>query len=279
MIMERMFRYLLLVLLGYNTQPANIRAEKNAALNAEFSKARDIAFDTSYKVIHVLVALCDNKYQGIVRVPAKIGNGQDPNNNLYWGCAGGVRTYFRNSKNWEFIKKYSIDSVRLERAVFKHKNSNYYLVADAYDGRYIRNCTIDFLKSCSGQVKDSLHLANKTLGINGNAALLAYIGHNGLMDFRLTEQFSKVDNKKRDAIMLACISRNYFSSHLKITGATPVLWSTGLMSPEAYTLHDALESYVRNESAENIRNKAASAYSRYQHCSLKASRNLLVSGF
>jgi hypothetical protein len=128
-------------------------------------------------------------------------------------------------------------------------------------------------------VKDSLHLTNKTLGINGNAALLAYIGHNGLMDFRLTEQFSKVDNKKRDAIMLACISKNYFSSHLKISGATPLLWSTGLMSPEAYTLHDALEGYIRKEPTENIRSKAASAYSRYQHCSLKASRNLLVSGF
>src|SRR5688572_22804615 len=30
------------------------------------------------QVIHIFVALCDNKYQGIVPVPAKIGNGQDP---------------------------------------------------------------------------------------------------------------------------------------------------------------------------------------------------------
>ncbi|WP_176700834.1 hypothetical protein [Gilliamella sp. Fer4-1] len=37
------------------------------------------------KVIHVLVALCDNKYQKIVPVPKAIGNGQDPKSNLYWG--------------------------------------------------------------------------------------------------------------------------------------------------------------------------------------------------
>ena len=38
-------------------------------------------YDTTTKTIHVFVALCDNKYQGIVPVPPKIGNGQDLNNN------------------------------------------------------------------------------------------------------------------------------------------------------------------------------------------------------
>ncbi len=42
-------------------------------------------FDQSTKTIHVLVALCDNTYQGIVPVPEKIGNGQNPDQNLYWG--------------------------------------------------------------------------------------------------------------------------------------------------------------------------------------------------
>src|SRR5215510_12584294 len=60
--------------------------------------------DTAYKTIHVYVALCDNKYQGIVPVPAKIGNGQDPDNNLYWGCAFGVRTFFKKSSDWKLIQ-------------------------------------------------------------------------------------------------------------------------------------------------------------------------------
>jgi hypothetical protein len=30
------------------------------------------------RTIHVLVALCDNAHQGIVKVPAGIGNGQPP---------------------------------------------------------------------------------------------------------------------------------------------------------------------------------------------------------
>src|SRR5207249_4829544 len=40
----------------------------------------------SAKVIHVVVALCDNQYQGIVPVPALIGNGDNPAKNLYWGA-------------------------------------------------------------------------------------------------------------------------------------------------------------------------------------------------
>jgi hypothetical protein len=55
--------------------------------------------------IHVLVALCDNKYQGIVKVPARIGNGQDPANNLYWGCGYGVKTFLKKQADWQFIQQ------------------------------------------------------------------------------------------------------------------------------------------------------------------------------
>ena len=235
--------------------------------------------DTLQKVIHVFVALCDNKYQGIVPVPAKIGNGQDPDNNLYWGCAFGIRSYFKNSKNWKLLKKYPIDSMKLERLIFKHTTADYYLVADAYNGKYIKQCTIDFLRSCAGIHKENLSVNNKSIGISGNAALISYIGHDGLMDFELNEKFENADNLTRKTIILACISKKYFAPYLSATKANPLLWSTGLMSPEAYTLHDALESYIKNEPGTNIRNSAAKAYSKYQKCSENASRKLLVSGY
>lgn len=52
-------------------------------------------FAQSQQTIHVMVALCDNQYQGIVKVPKGIGNGQDPNSNLYWGCGYGIRTFLK----------------------------------------------------------------------------------------------------------------------------------------------------------------------------------------
>lgn len=55
------------------------------------------------RVVHVFVALADNKYQGIIPVPAQLGNGSDPGRNLYWGAAYGVRTFFKGSSDWELI--------------------------------------------------------------------------------------------------------------------------------------------------------------------------------
>ena len=169
--------------------------------------------------------------------------------------------------------------MKLERLIFKHKTHNYYLVADAYNGKYIKESTIDFFESCSGKIKNVVNINGVSLGIYGNAKLLSYIGHDGLMDFSLPQSFISTDNISRDAIMLACYSKRYFSAPLLPTKARPLVWSTHLMSPEAYTLHDALESYVNNQSPENIRTSAAKAYARYQKCSEKAARGLLVTGY
>lgn len=231
------------------------------------------------KVIHVFVALCDNTYQGIVPVPPAIGNGQDPGNNLYWGCAHGVRTFFKKSKEWKLLAAQQVNETVLERLVFKHTTKNAYLIADAYDGQHIRQCTQDFLNSSCGNKKDTLRIAGETLGIGGNAALLAYIGHDGLMDFQLTETYANTDNRKRDVIVLACRSKPFFSPHLKAADVNPLLWTTNLMCPEAYTLHDALTGYVNGETGESIREKAAAAYALYQKCSLKAAKGLLVTGW
>lgn len=244
--------------------------------NSPLPPSTVVKYDTTVKTIHVLVALCDNKYQRIVPVPSKIGNGQDPDNNLYWGCAFGVKTFFKNSSQWKLIKQAKGNNVLMERLVFKNKTSNYYLVADAYNGQFIKDATIDFLNYCSGSKKDTLQLAGKAIGIGGNASLMAYIGHDGLMDFSIAERFSSKDDKKRDAIMLACISKKYFAPHLQPTKATPILWSTSLMSPEAYTLHDALEAYI---VGTDVQTAGAKAYSKYQKCSMKAAKHLLVSGW
>jgi len=236
-------------------------------------------FNSSIKTIHIFVALCDNKYQGIVPVPVKIGNGQDPNNNLYWGCGFGIRTYFKKSKDWKLVKTQKIDSTILERLIFKHTTKNCYLVADAYNGKYIEKCTQEFLKSSAGIVKDTLQIDNKAIGIAGNAKLIAYIGHDGLMDFKLTDSFQNSDKEKRDVIILACYSKRFFSPHLQSANVNPMVWTTGLMCPEAYTVHDAITGYLNNETTEQIRSRVALAYAKYQKCSSKAARNLLVTGW
>jgi hypothetical protein len=234
----------------------------------------------SQKVIHVFVALCDNRYQGIVKVPALIGNGQDPANNLYWGASFGIKTFFKRSAEWDLIKSEKIDSIILERLIFKNKKNNYYLVADAFNGKYIDKCITSYLRCCAYKNKQSLNINNCVLRIGGDAQLIAYIGHDGLMDFQLNESFENTDKfSGKDCIVLACVSKTFFHKFLKEAKANPLIWTTGLMCPEAYTLHDAITGYMNNETAEEIRTRAAKAYSKYQKCSEQAAKKLLVSGW
>ena len=232
------------------------------------------------KTIHVFVALCDNKYQGIVPVPGKIGNGQNAANNLYWGAAFGVKTFFSKSNEWKLVETKKDPSEHIpERLLFKHKTQNIYLLADAYDGEFIKQTTIDFLLACSGNGITTVKNNGTEIPFGGAADILAYVGHDGLMDFSVPNEFEKQNDESRKAIMLACISKKYFLPYLKNTGADPLLWSTGLMAPEAYILHDALNKWIESGDASQTRNAAAAAYSKYQKCSLQAAKNLLVTGW
>lgn len=234
----------------------------------------------SQRTIHVFVALCDNVNQGIVPVPKNLGNGQNPRTNLYWGALYGVKTHFKRSKDWTYIKSLkSNNSKILERVLFKHKTSNTYLLADAYDGKFIKNTTIDFLEATAGNNSEMIKHNNIDLNFGGNSNLLSYVGHDGLMEFNVKGNFKPKNKIKRDAIILACISKDYFKQYLKTTKANPLVWTTGLMAPEAYTLKWAIDGWIKKESDLQIRERAAKAYNHYQKCGLQGAKRLLVTGF
>ncbi len=242
------------------------------------------AQEQELRIVHVFVALCDNESQGIVPVSATLGNGDDPVNNLYWGALYGVKTWFGKDTQWELISCVPGPTPKvLERCVFKHRRFNVCLIADAYRGSEIKQTHLDFLDEAAGENNESLIKSlpqDLRAGVTAkNVKMSVYIGHNGLMDFTIAEYPNAKAGNDRDAIILACISRKYFTEALQMGGARPLIWTSGLMAPEAYTLAAALEGWVRNESAEQIRTRAAEAYNKYQKCGLSAAKRLLVSGF
>ncbi len=232
------------------------------------------------RVAHVIVALCDNEHQGIVKVPAGIGNGQNARTNLYWGAGYGVKTHFDRAAEW---KRVPCEAPReahiLDRAIWKHRDSAVYVVAEAYDGRSIREATVDLLRYASGAGPREITAGGSRIRAGGSANLVAYAGHDGLMDFSLEERFAGPPRNPRQAIILACISQRYFAEHLRSTGAAPLLWTTGLMAPEAYTLRAALAGWVLREGPDAIRERAAQAYHAYQKCGINGARRLLVAGW
>jgi hypothetical protein len=211
------------------------------------------------RVVHVFVALADNQHQGIVPVSSRLGNGQDAASNLYWGAAFGVKTFFKASSAWRLLKCSTSQQPPLpERCVFRHQSPEVILVADAF-----RDAVSDFVSSAAGLREETLSLTleheNRSLPVAGGADLLAYIGHDAFMDFQIPRVAGKTGGHKREFVILACASKPYFGPYMRDTQSEPLLWTTGLMAPEAYTLQAALEGWTLSENNESIRQGAASA--------------------
>jgi hypothetical protein len=215
--------------------------------------------------IQVFVALADNHSQGIVPVPAKIGNGDDAAHNLYWGCDEALPAVFKASGEWKAAPAApSANPAVLQRAVFTHKSGNWELTADAYRGSAIRECINDFFAALASD--------------DPNLPLVAYIGHDGLMDFALPAAATARRGPGREAIVLCCTSSVYFGPHLAAVNSRPVLLTTQLMYPGGFVLRAALDGWVAKESPEQIRQRAAAAYARNQKISVKAAAGVFTTG-
>jgi hypothetical protein len=100
-----------------------------------------------------------------------------------------------------------------------------------------------------------------------------------MMDYDIKVEYKTEIENKTDFIILACYSKHYFSLKIKGTKANPILWTTHLMAPEAYTLKAAINGWILNESGQEIAERAAQSYNKYQKCGINGSRNLFTTGF
>jgi hypothetical protein len=217
--------------------------------------------------IHVFVALADNKSQGIAPVPEKIGNGDDAERNLYWGCSEALKPIFKASGDWKLVKtEPGSKAAIIERVTFTHKSGKWQVLADAYRGTSIRECTGDFFKALGGP--DTVE----------QLPLVAYIGHDGLMEFTPPEDSIAKKGPGRGAIVLCCSSRDFFGPHLETVNAKPILTTTQLMYPGGFILRAALDGWMRGETNEQVRQRAAVAYARNQGISVKAAAGVFAAG-
>lgn len=206
------------------------------------------------KKVAVFVALCDNATQGIIPVPAKIGDGNKPEANLYWGCSDGFSGCFRASKAWKLQRKEVPEDKRIfERLVYLHESGAVEVTAEAWRGSEIKACLTAF----------------ETALVSGDHDLCAYIGHNVLMDGEVPP-LEKKSAKPTGGIVLCCISERYFKERLMNLGAKPVLLTTQLMYPGAFLLRDGLPVWAKGRPETEIRQAAATAYAKNQKISTKA---------
>jgi hypothetical protein len=237
-------------------------------------------------VVHVVAVLCDNVHQGIVPVPESLGNGQDPRTNLYWGAMYGIKTHFVRNAGWVGVDiEPPSDGHVLERTVFSavigrdDAQVPVHVVADAWDGAHMEDALRAFFRLCAGGGAETVVVPggsdSREIGAGGAAHLVAFVGHNGLMEYAVQPSVpDSAEVSARSALVLACASKNYFLPHLRSMGAHPLMLTTGLMAPEAYTLDSAIRAWVETGNTDAVLEAAAEAYDRYQQCGLRGARNL-----
>ncbi len=213
------------------------------------------------KRIAVFVGLCDNATQGIVKVGEKIGDGNKPDANLYWGCTDGLKSCFKASRAWKLEKseKETGDERILERLTFRHVAGKAVLVAEAWRGSNLKEC----YEACEKAM------------LSGENDLVAFIGHNVLMDVPMDAPAAKAAGKT-DAIVLCCMSERYFRERLEKAGVRPVLTTTQLMYPGSFILRDALEPWLSGKGPEALREAAGNAYARNQKIKPAAAKGVFA---
>ena len=202
------------------------------------------------KRIIVFVGLCDNATQGIVKVGAKIGDGDKPADNLYWGCSDGLKSCFKASSRWKLEKSETRtgDERILERLTFRHAGGKAVLVAEAWRGSKLKEC----------------YLACEEAMLSGKHDLVAFIGHNVRMDYPdMGAPLGKAAGKT-DAIVLCCLSEEFFKERLENVGVRPVLLTTQFMYPGSFLLRDAIEPWLAGKDRTALRTAAGQAYAKNQ---------------
>ncbi len=215
------------------------------------------------KIIGVFVALADNQNQGIVPVPDAIGKGDDPERNLYWGTADGLKTVFDRSREWRLTDKSDIpvNTEVLRTRAYRNVDKNAVLYARAYKGSAIKKCIRDFEAAIQ----------------SGSYDMVVFIGHNGLMDFNLPKPIKSDKRVKTpDSVVLCCKSEQYFKSRVEAAGGRPILLTTQLMYPGAFIVHAVVDTWLKGQNRSVIRESAGIAYARNQKLSKKAGTGIFA---
>jgi hypothetical protein len=207
------------------------------------------------KRISVFVGLCDNATQGIAKVGAKIGDGNVPEENLYWGCTDGFKDVFKKSPRWKLVKdeKDTGDPRIMERMTFHHADKDAVLIAEAWRGAKLSDCL----------------RAAENAAVAGDSDLVAFIGHNVLMDGDIDPP-AQMAKGKTDMMVLCCKSDIFFRIRQQEIGLHPALYTADYMYPGSFILHAALDPWLDGKGNDAIRAAAGEAYAKNQKIKVAA---------
>ncbi len=226
-------------------------------------------------VTEVHVPLCDNT---IIRCGnAKLGDGDSLDGNLLWTTTPGFGMWFtRRGSGWTRVARrrdtgdtdvLAIDvyrrTVRTPQAWRKRGAPATFeldLVIRAWRGKAIDTALAQYAKDVSGGPSRDIVLDDKTtLQAGGAAQLVAWVGHNRLMDLD-SYQWPKPGTQVTGTIAIACHTAAYMEA--EVAGATrvPLLMTRDLLFANAAPLEATVMAFATGQGYAAIRMDASTAY-------------------
>lgn len=227
-------------------------------------------------VVHVTVALCDNRQvdcgSGVAGRPADLAH------NLYWGAIFGARRFLeRKGSQFERVSVARIDDVVLERAVYRRFVSakrwrlsrtepiEQVVVLDAVHGEAIDQAVQGFWTNATRGKELSFRDGGRERRVHARVA--GYVGHNRLMDGLELPKAEAASSDALPSFVLACHSESYFGASLRRAGSQPLVTTRALMAPEGYVLEAVLLGIGDGADDKEVRRRAVAAYAKWQRLS------------
>ncbi len=228
-------------------------------------------------VTEVHVPLCDNSI--IPCGNARLGDGDNPDTNLYWATTPGFGSWFaRKGSGWKRVLHQrgaatgntdvvAVDGYRRtlptpaswrKRGVAK--TFELVIVVHGWRGKAIDQALAAYASDVSGGASRALVLDDRTtLAAGGAAQLVAWVGHNRLMDL---EAFAwpKPGTAVTGTIAIACHTAAYMEA--EVSGATrvPLLMTRDLLFANAAPLEATVLAFAGGGGYTKMRSAASVAY-------------------
>ena len=228
-------------------------------------------------VAEVHVPLCDNSI--IACGNARLGDGDNPDTNLYWSTTPGFGSWFaRKGGGWKRVLHQrgattgnpDIVAVDVYRRMVRAPASwakrgvprtfELDIVVHGWRGKAIDPALAAYANDVSGGPPRKLVLDDRsTLEAGGAAQLVAWVGHNRLMDLdRYT--WPKPGRLVTGTIAIACHTAAYMEDQVSSATRVPLLMTRDLLFANAAPLEATVLAFAAGGGYVKMRNDAATAY-------------------
>ncbi|MBL0215040.1 MAG: hypothetical protein IPQ07_14280 [Myxococcales bacterium] len=241
---------------------------------ADLTAGRPLVVEVHVPLCESTIIACGNK---------KLGDGDNPETNLYWATTPGFGEWFaRRGSGWKrMLKQTAADTgdadvlaVHVYRrtlatpAAWKKRGAPAKLELDivvhGWRGKAIDRALAAYAADVSGSTPRTIKLDDgTTLAAGGAAQIVAWVGHNRLMDLE-SFQWPTPATMTKGAIAIACHTAAYMEEDVPAATRVPLLMTRDFLFANAAPLEATVLAFASGGTYAKIRLDAATAYAGVQ---------------